>query len=310
LFPISKIDYYDSNILQYQKPIENSHQWKKNKKSLKLWHLHGLDTAPISSFYTGFTIFELEEFTKKEISVLENLNKIIVPSQWAAGVIKNSCSNNNIHVQNLGVDTSIFKLEKNSINENYTFLHVGKLESRKSTWDIVNCFYNVFKDKKNVSLALMIDNFFIPDLVKEFKSKTKAKLGDKVMFIEGNKRPELLNQVYNACDCYISLSKTEGWNMPLLEAKACGLPIISTNCTAQSEFLEKNDNIVPIIGRETAHDGIFFHGKGTWNVPDLAIFENMLEDVYNKRPAKQVNVEHISKFDWENVFSMDVLFNE
>lgn len=69
-------------------------------------------------------------------------------------------------------------------------------------------------------------------------------------FVDG----EALNQLYNACDVYFSLSFGEGFGIPLIEAQAAGLPVVVTDGSAMTElgkvgYLVKSSPIPPSDGR-------------------------------------------------------------
>jgi glycosyltransferase involved in cell wall biosynthesis len=53
----------------------------------------------------------------------------------------------------------------------------------------------------------------------------------------------LLNQVYNAADCYVTPYRAEGFNLPALEALSAGTPLIATRGGATDDFLSDNDTI-------------------------------------------------------------------
>lgn len=50
-------------------------------------------------------------------------------------------------------------------------------------------------------------------------------------------RTETLAHLYNAFDVFLLPSKGEGFGIPIIEAQACSVPVITTNCTAQPELL-------------------------------------------------------------------------
>ncbi len=50
---------------------------------------------------------------------------------------------------------------------------------------------------------------------------------------------EVLNMLYNACDCVLSTTLGEGMGLAWLEAMACKTPVIMPNNTAMSEFITK-----------------------------------------------------------------------
>ncbi len=49
--------------------------------------------------------------------------------------------------------------------------------------------------------------------------------------------PEMMAAAYSACDVLLSPSHGEGFCVPLIEAQACGVPVIATDFSAQSELV-------------------------------------------------------------------------
>ena len=49
--------------------------------------------------------------------------------------------------------------------------------------------------------------------------------------------PKMLWSLFAAADCFLLTSKAEGLAIPAMEAMACKLPVIATNCTAMAEHL-------------------------------------------------------------------------
>lgn len=60
-------------------------------------------------------------------------------------------------------------------------------------------------------------------------------LKDKVFFLENLKDTDLAD-LYNAADAFVFASLAEGFGIPVLEAQACGCPVVTSNTTSLREI--------------------------------------------------------------------------
>lgn len=58
-----------------------------------------------------------------------------------------------------------------------------------------------------------------------------------------------LNQIYNAADCYVSPYFGEGFNLPVIEALACGVPVLVTDGGATDDFVTEPRFHIPARSR-------------------------------------------------------------
>ena len=57
---------------------------------------------------------------------------------------------------------------------------------------------------------------------------------------------EGMNAIYSAIDCYVQPTMGEGFGLPVLEAQACGCPVIATDCTSMPELVcPETSELVP-----------------------------------------------------------------
>ena len=75
----------------------------------------------------------------------------------------------------------------------------------------------------------------------------------KVLCIEETFGERRMAGVYNLMDLYITLSEWEGFCIPVVEAMACGVPVVTHRVQGPGEIVPYNDLIVP--GSEEVFDG-------------------------------------------------------
>ena len=91
---------------------------------------------------------------------------------------------------------------------------------------LMYCHTDAFESRGR-NLQLLREALGIQDIT-FFPSKIKM-----IMGIED----EAMVNMYNALDVYLQPSKGEGFGIPIIEAQACGVPVIVTNWTAMPELL-------------------------------------------------------------------------
>lgn len=86
-----------------------------------------------------------------------------------------------------------------------------------------------------------------------------------------------------ACDCYLSLHRSEGHGLPLAEAMACGKPVVATAYGGNLEFMTTANSYLvackPVrVGGQVEH----YPTDATWAEPDLAHATQLLRAVHEQ----------------------------
>src|SRR5262249_13889377 len=108
---------------------------------------------------------------------------------------------------------------------------------------------------------------------------------DVVMLDGYMSRPEL-TALMNACDCYLSLHRSEGFGMTIGEAMLLGKPAVATNYSGNVDFMTDENSylvdyrIVPL----TRDYGPYMRGN-VWADPDLAQAARFMREVALDRDA-------------------------
>ena len=132
-------------------------------------------------------------------------------------------------------------------------------------------------------------------------------ISDKLMIYERGVEFKQLWTIYASADVFVLPSKAEGRGLPLLEAMACGILCVGTDCTGISESLVGGRGI--LVPYEYTHRDPFGNGMRYWiNKSELV---NALDTAYEDRESDEMkSVTHTARayvetLDWNN--AVDIL---
>ena len=132
--------------------------------------------------------------------------------------------------------------------------YVGKPTERRNLSALIRAFAEL-KTKHRLPHKFLIVGADLPGT--SLFRRVIAELGlDKEVVIRGHATHEEMVSVYNAAALFIYPSSYEGFGMPVLEAMACGTPVIALNNTAFPEFAGGIAHLLPDAQIETLVDGM------------------------------------------------------
>jgi FkbM family methyltransferase len=220
-----------------------------------------------------YFLWETTHISPNFLNVLNSVENIWVPSKWQLDVLVNNGINpNKIDIVNLGVDQKkYFPIKKK--NEKLRLLHIGTWGYRKSTYEIIKTFSDIFGDDDTVELRLAIHNKLDKqDGPIETFEKFGLPLNNNIKFLNTLSEEDYIYEIQNA-DIYLSCSRGEGWNLPLIQSIACGVPSVYSKCGGQLEFTKNNLGIgVDIIGESSAKQKLNINGNDYYwdSLPDYS----------------------------------------
>tara|TARA_R100000278_G_scaffold29947_2_gene27650 strand:- start:9250 stop:10329 length:1080 start_codon:yes stop_codon:yes gene_type:complete len=284
----------------------------KHNNLLKIWHQHDLMTRVGVGKYSALTFFELDKFQQQEVTSLHHPDNVLVASNWAKGVVEqHGIPSDRVKVTPLGVDLNTFNSanfsQEDRPHDKYIFMNVGKWEIRKGHDLLINIFNEAFTEKDNVELWMVNHNPFLKDeqIYQWHKLYKESKLGDKIQIFPRLDTHTQLASLMDKCNCGIYLSRGEGWNNEAVETMALNKPLIITNYSAHTEYVNpSNSYLVDITETEPANDGIWFHGQGNWAKLGFPQIEQTIEHmryVYkNNIRDNPKGLETAQKYTWQN----------
>lgn len=187
----------------------------------------------------------------------------------------------------LGYDKKIYKVinkPKNILKlKSPYFLFVGRLEKRKNVANIIEAF-SLFKQKNNTAHKLVLvgkKGYGYEKIIQKINSFSELK---KEIIVPGYLNDKDLAHLYSASDAFIFPSLYEGFGIPVLEAMASGIPVLTSN--------------IPTL-KEVAGDGaLYVDPKNTNDIADG--IENIISNKKKRSDSIKKGVLNIKKYSWEN----------
>jgi glycosyltransferase involved in cell wall biosynthesis len=132
--------------------------------------------------------------------------------------------------------------------------YVGKPTERRNLSALIRAFA-ALKAARGLPHKLLIVGADLPG-TSPFR-RVIAELGlEREVVVRGYATHDEMALVYNAADLFIYPSSYEGFGMPVLEAMACGTPVIALDNTAFPEFAGGVAHLLPDARVETLVEGI------------------------------------------------------
>ena len=263
----------------------------------------------------AYCVWETELFDEGFFKRLLDFDQLWVPSRWQQeNAIKQGYPAEAVHVVPEAVETDCVP---SSIvvpdDEVFTFCLVGRWDRRKSTTEILRSFVELFGNDPKVQLIASIDNPWSLDGLSAQERLEKLGWGqiNNIIIKSFSSREDYI-QLLQKSHVFLSCARSEGWNIPLIEAMACGIPSIYSECSGQLEFAQGKGIPIRILGKEVAYNkDILDSSRFTTNLPghfftpDLKHLKQKMTyciDNYNDLKKKAVaESESIrNRFTWES----------
>ena len=206
-----------------------------------------------------YTMIETSEKVHPDYAGKLNLmDEIWVATEYGKKILQKSNVHPPIIVMPLGVDTGRYIPNAGTMDfgpsmNTFKFVSVFRWSYRKGYDILLKAYLEEFTSEEDVSLLMVSRLVERPEeageevIVSDFK-------GIKSMV---NKKEEALPHValytkvlherdmpklYGSMDAFALISRGEGFGLPYLEAAACGLPVIASNCSGHTDFLDESNS--------------------------------------------------------------------
>ncbi len=263
----------------------------------------------------GYNVWESTLQPEGYFNKLKEFDEMWVPSKWQRDcTIAQGYDPNKIKVVPEGVDVNTFYPDKDVTHpltkDKFTFFLAGRWDYRKSIKEVIETFVNTFDKNESVELIVSVDNPFSNDGLNSTEERLKhyGLEDDRIKILHFPPREEYI-RLLKSCSVFVSCARAEGWNLPLIEAMACGTPSIYSNCSGQLEFAEGRGIPVKISYELPVSASTYNHfndNVGNYYEPDFDDLGEKMIAVYGDykryKTFALVESEQIrEEFNWERI---------
>jgi glycosyltransferase involved in cell wall biosynthesis len=179
---------------------------------------------------------------------------VLTPSRWAAMAYQRfGFTEGRIHVVPHGFDPRLLHPDPAAreamrqslgVEDRFVFLHVGGMTGNKGIEALLRGFARALEDSPDAVLVLKgnDDLYASGKLVRHalggLMASQRQAVSERIRYLGERKPARWMADLMRAADCYVAPYLAEGFNLPVLEAAACGVPIICTAGGPTDEFTD------------------------------------------------------------------------
>lgn len=242
----------------------------------------------------GKLIYKAKQFGYRTVfkNAVTKSDKILVPSNYVKNLLIKEWTvpENKIVVTYEAVEDKMFTILNNlthkkldqimgkfNIKSPYLF-YVGNAHPHKNVEGLIKAFLELKENHQDLKLVLSgHDKYFWPRIKNEFKNMD--------IIYTGQVSDEELVVLYKNSEAFIMPSFEEGFGIPLLEAMACGTPVVSSNKAS-----------LPEIGGDAA---VYFDPK---DIDDMS--EKIAQVLNSEKLQKDLikkGQKRVKEFSWQKL---------
>jgi glycosyltransferase involved in cell wall biosynthesis len=243
----------------------------------------------------GFWAWELSRFPQKWCAAFNPLNEVWAPSTFAVDSISRVSPVPVVVIPHAlrkltiagNRDRASFGLPKDRFLFLFMFDFMSILQ-RKNPLGLIKAFRKAFKPRDRVTLVLKSSH--ADEYPSERRELEQAVKGSNVILLDQTLSREDTDALLNLCDCYVSLHRSEGFGLTMLEAMSLGKPVIATGYSGNVDFMTPlNSFLVNYRLVSLDKDYTPYPKDSVWADPDQDHAAELMRSVYrNKKMARDI----------------------
>lgn len=205
--------------------------------------------VPPSRLKYIYSVFDSTRIPLSWADIINNhFDAVFVPSRFLVDVYRQSRVQKPIFHLPLALDlTRYYALSPLSLSGRpFVFSFVGSREMRKNVDALIECFHDTFGNRNDVVLRVHCALDFYNDTA-SYKDRILRR-HPNVIYSGGSLNDAGYLELIRNTDCFVSLSRGEGYSIVPREFLAAGKPVILSDCFAHSEILRDLNSLGENLG--------------------------------------------------------------
>lgn len=239
-------------------------------------------------------LYQLKNWTDYSVKQAE---KVLTISQYSKSAIIEhyKLNDDKVKVTYPGIDESVFNNKKvDLISEDQVrmlknkygikgdyILFVGTIQPRKNISRLITAFEYILDDNSDLTLLLVGKRGWLYEDI--FKKIKESGLEKNIIICDFVSNQELA-ALYHHAKCFVLPSLYEGFGIPVIEAMACGCPVVASNVTSLPEVVGPAGLLVD-----------------PYNISDMA--KALYKACYDQKLRRELvekGIKRVKQFSWKN----------
>ena len=236
----------------------------------------------------GLWFWEVERFPERWHDSFGHVDEVWVASEFVAESLRpvSPVPVTTVRIPVTPAAPGSFEREELGLPEGFCFLFVFDYRSvfrRKNPLGVVEAFRKAFPPGSGASLAIKtVGAEAAPEEAAALAEAVRDR--DEIRLIDGRVSAEAKNAMIAACDCYVSLHRSEGLGLTMAEAMYFGKPVIATAYSGNLDFMtEENSYLVDFELRPVGAGSGPYPEAGRWAAPDIEQAAERMREVFEDR---------------------------
>ena len=190
----------------------------------------------VTEHFSGFlrNLISLKDLEKAKKVFKKSDCNIAVSKQFSL-LLENKFNLTFEYVPN-SVNIDFFNLQESIQKDTYAFINIAFLDRNKNQDMLIKAFTKAFKNKVKINLIIVGDGpeySNLDSLIKELNMENQISL-------YGRANRDEVKTLLQKSDVFVLSSQYETFGVVVIEAMACGLPVVATKCGGPESIIESD----------------------------------------------------------------------